>query len=132
MENKQRLLYEYAMVRYVPCIERGEFINIGLIMMCKRAKWIKAQFVINKERVLALCPDADLDTLNIQIEGIIKVADGDNSKKADSISSLTEVHERFRWLTAVKSASIQTSRPHVGLCGDLDDTFNRLFNTLIK
>ena len=122
-------LYEYAVVRFVPSIERGETVNIGLVMMCKRRRWVRARFVLNPTRILALFPDADIETLRRQIVGFERVVAGDTNDGGD-IAAL-EPHERFRWLTAVRSASIQTERPHAGLCRDLDDTFARLVETLI-
>ena len=129
MESKLQHLYEYAVVRFVPSIERGEFINIGLVMMCKRQKWIEARFEINVPRILAVSPDADIDTLKSQIMGFRNVVSG-NIEKGGVIAEL-ESHERFRWLTAVRSACLQTSRPHAGLTENLEQTFSVLFDTLV-
>ena len=118
----EKHLYEYAVIRYVPVIERGEQINVGLVMMCKRKKWLRARVCIEKERILALFPSADVDALSGQLDSFGKIAAGDPSP----IGSL-EAHERFRWLTAVRSACICTSRPHPGKCEDLEKTFDRLF-----
>lgn len=123
MQSKpQKHLYEYAVVRYVPRVERGEYVNIGLVMMCKRRRWLRVAFSVSRDKVLALCPDADLDLLGEQLDAFASVGKGD----ASAIGSL-EAHERFRWLTAVRSACISTSRPHPGLCSDLDTTFDELF-----
>lgn len=122
-------LYEYAIVQFMPDIERGEFVNIGLVMMCKRRRWIKACFHINAERILAFCPEAELDALKSQILGFERVANGDKTT-GGAIAEL-EPHERFRWLTAVRSACLQTSRPHAGLTPDLESTFAHLFRTLV-
>lgn len=116
-------LYEYAVIRVVPRVEREEFINIGLIMMCKRQKWLNSEIYINEKRILSLFPDAD-------IKRII------NQAKLFTLNSVPfpdiPVEESFRWLTAVKSAVIQTSPPHPGIAqGSLIDTFNTLFKELI-
>lgn len=121
-------LYEYAVVQYIPSIERGEVINIGLIMMCKRRRWVKVRFDINEPRIYALCATADTDALRTQLTGFERVADG--HPDGGTIAAL-EPHERFRWLTAVRSACLQTSRPHAGLTPDLDTTFNSLFSNLV-
>ena len=123
-------LYEYAVVRFVPSIERDEAINIGLVMMCKRLGWVNVRFLLNLERIRILSPDYDVETLENQIKGFERVARG-NSKEGGVIAGL-EAHERFRWITAVKSACLQTSRPHAGLTTDLDGTFDKLFSTLVE
>lgn len=125
----ERHLYEYAVVQYVPDIERGEFVNIGLVMMCKRRRWICSQFFLNRPRISALFPDTDFDLLSRQIAGFESVSAGDTSR-GNPIAAL-EPHERFRWLTAVRSACLQTSRPHAGLTGNLSKTFDTLFDTFI-
>ncbi|MCH5219444.1 MAG: DUF3037 domain-containing protein [Muribaculaceae bacterium] len=122
-------LYEYAVVRYIPSIERGERLNIGLIMMCKRLRWIRARFDINLERLSALYPSADIVPLNNQLTGFELVSNGD--VRNGGVIAQLEPHERFRWLTAVRSACIQTSRPHAGLTHDLDKTFDNLFASLV-
>ncbi|MDE6582904.1 MAG: DUF3037 domain-containing protein [Duncaniella sp.] len=128
MQSKpEKHLYEYAVVRYVPRVEREEFINVGLVMMCKRRRWIKVRVVTDLSRVKSFAPDTEDDILLHQLSSFTTVAAG----KGDAICSL-EAHERFRWLTAVRSASIQTSRPHPGKCENLDDTFDRLYRELIE
>lgn len=126
--TSERKLYEYAVIRYVPRVEREEFVNIGLLMMCKRRRWIRARVEIDDMRVLALFGEADLETLRRQVQSFVEIAKG---KSVSPISEL-ETHERFRWLTAVRSASIATSRPHPGLCTDLDREFDRLFSELVE
>lgn len=121
-----RHLYEYAIVRFIPSVERGEHINVGLVMMCKRSRWLKCRFNIDSNRIKALFPQADIDCLNDQLKAFADVADG----AASPIGSL-ETHERFRWLSAVRSASISTSRPHPGQADDLDATFESLFSQLV-
>lgn len=116
--------YEYAVVRYVPCIEREEFINVGLAMMCKRRRWIKVQIRLAEDKIKALSPDANLDTLANQLQSFVAIAEG--SRSAGPLATYP-VEERFRWISAVKSSVIQTSRPHPGLCEDLEKTFSRLF-----
>lgn len=121
-------IYEYAVIRYVPDIERDERINIGLIMMCKRRRWLRMAVNIDKNRILPIAPDSDLVSLKNQLSGFSGIASGDNAY--GPIAQL-EPEERFRWLTAVKSACINTSRPHPGLTDDLDTTFNKIFDRLV-
>lgn len=127
MQSKPEMhLYEYALVRYVPLVEREEFVNVGLIMMCKRRRWIRVELHIDGPRILALHPGADLDALGSQLESFRLISSG----KESPIGAL-DVHERFRWLTAVRSACLSTSRPHPGRTTDLDATFDRLFRELV-
>lgn len=122
-----RHLYEYAVIRYMPRVERGEFINVGLVMMCKRKRWVRAEYRVDPERLAALYGEVDQDALYRQLEAFSAIASG---KSLSPIASL-EAHERFRWLTAVRSACIQTSRPHPGHCSDLDATFGKLMDELV-
>ena len=122
-------LYEYTVVRYVPHIEREEFINVGLVMMCKRKKWLKIALEPNFDRIRAFGAAHTEDEINCQLNGLKKVADG--SPDGGQIAEF-DVPERFRWLSAVRSACIQTSRPHPGICDDLDVTFERLLNELVR
>lgn len=122
-------LYEYAVLRYVPRVERGEFINIGLVMMSKRAKWIKARVEINAQRYAGFDHAMPIESLKCQSDGFVRIAHGE--KGAGPIAELLP-EERFRWITAMKSSCLSTSRPHPGECADLDQTFDRLFEELVK
>lgn len=123
-------LYEYAVIRYVPDVEREEFFNIGLVMMCKRRRWIKAKININAEKLKAFGqPTEKTGGIDEQAALFEKICDG--ASTASPIASL-EAEERFRWLTAVKSCCLQTSRPHPGKTDDLDATFNKLYATLVE
>lgn len=125
--QSEKHLYEYAVIRYVPRVEREEFINVGLIMMCKRRRWLRVRLLCDEKRITALFPEADIELLTAQLNSFLLIAEGRGSC---SISAL-DAHERFRWLTAVRSASIATSRPHPGTTPDLDATFARLFAELV-
>ena len=120
--------YEYAVVRYVPRVEREEFINVGLAMMCKRRRWIKVAIAIPEGKLCAMCPDTDKEILSHQLQSFIDIAEG---KRGAGPVAQYPVEERFRWISAVKSSVIQTSRPHPGVCEDLDATFSRLFEELV-
>ncbi len=120
--------YEYAVVRYVPRVEREEFINVGLAMMCKRRRWIKVGICLPEGKLCAMCPDTDKEKLARQLQAFVEIAEG---KRGAGPVAQYPVEERFRWISAVKSSVIQTSRPHPGLCEDLDATFERLFEELV-
>ena len=120
--------YEYAVVRYVPRVEREEFINVGLAMMCKRRRWIKVCINLPFAKLTSMCPDVNAQLLNMQLQSFVDIAEGKSS--AGPIAQYP-VEERFRWISAVKSSVIQTSRPHPGICEDLEATFSRLFEELV-
>ena len=124
----EKHLYEYAVIRYVPRVEREEFVNIGLIMMCKRRRWIRVALNYDMNRIGALRPAHTLEQIQCQCAAFTALAEG--NPEAGHLAA-QPVEERFRWLTAVKSACIQTSRPHPGLTGDLDATFKRLLEELV-
>lgn len=121
-------LYEYAVIRVVPRVEREEFLNIGIILFCKRAKFIKVLYHINDAKIQALSSDFDVEQLHCNLTSLQKIAIG--AKDGGPIGQM-EIPERFRWLTAIRSSAIQTSRPHPGLCQDLDKTIQRLFEELV-
>ena len=121
-------LYEYAVVRVVPKVEREEFINVGLIMFCKRQRYIRMEFQINEAKFHLFDTEIELDDLHNYLESFQNTAKG--NKLGGRIGQL-ETPERFRWLTAVRSSVLQTSRPHAGLCEDLDGIFEKLFAELV-
>lgn len=123
----EKHLYEYAVIRFVPRVEREEFINVGLIMMCKRKRWIRVRIDDRLERMDCLASEIDRKTLLSQLQSFSKIAAGNTTP-----IGMLEAHERFRWLTAVRSASVQTSRPHPGKCMELDATFDRLYSELVE
>lgn len=121
-------LYEYAVIRLVPKIERQEFFNIGLVLFSKKSKYIKADFYICQEKFSLMNCNLDYEDVYTQMKNFKKIAEGDIT--AGPIAQL-DIPERFRWLTAVRSALVQTSRPHPGKTKDLDATFDRLFKELV-
>jgi hypothetical protein len=125
---QQKLLYEYAIVRVVPSVEREEFLNAGVILYCKSEKYIRMKYKLIEEKILALKPGADIAEIEKNLEGFRKIAAGD--KDGGPIACLDEA-ERFRWLTAVRSATIQTSRPHPGITENLETLLETLFSQLV-
>lgn len=125
---QEKHLYEYAVIRVVPRVEREEFLNVGIILFCKRQKFIRVLFKINEGRLLALYSGLDIEQLRINLESFEKIGLG--AKDGGPIARL-EIPERFRWLTAVRSSVIQTSRPHPGLCTNLDDRLQKLLENYV-
>lgn len=125
---QDRHLYEYAVIRVVPRVEREEFINVGIIVFCKRSRFVKVLYTVNKNKLYALCPDIDVQQLELNLASFERIARG--AKDGGPIA-LFEAPERFRWLTAIRSSVIQTSRPHPGFTDNLDDKIEWLFNELV-
>jgi hypothetical protein len=121
-------LYEYAVIRVIPRLEREEFVNVGVILFCKRKNFLQMRYLVVKEKIQAICKEFDIEQVAQNLESFQLIAEG--NKKAGPIAAL-EVSERFRWITAVKSSSIQTSRPHPGYTQDLETTFERLYRELV-
>lgn len=125
---QQKHLYEYAIVRVVPKVEREEFVNTGVIVFCKKQKFLRMLYLINERKIRTLMPGADLEEITKNIGAFYTIAAGDCN--GGPIACLDEA-ERFRWLTAVRSASIQTSRPHPGVCYDLEKALLTLFQDMV-
>ena len=128
---QEKHLYEYAVVRIVPRVEREEFINVGIILFSKYARYIKMKYQVNEEKLNYWFSDenkADFNLIYSGLEAFEKIASG--HKEGGRIAQL-DIPERFRWLTSVRSSMIQTSRPHPGFSSDLDQTMDCLFSELV-
>ncbi len=125
---QDRHLYEYSVIRVVPRVEREEFVNVGVIVFCKRRRFIKMLFTVNEAKLLMLSPELDVEQVRLNLESFAKIAHGD--KYGGPIAQF-ETAERFRWLTAIRSSVIQTSRPHPGLCDDPEQVVQKLFLDLV-
>lgn len=122
-------IYEYAVIRLVPKVEREEFFNIGLVMFSKKEKFIRVEFYLCPDKFKLMHSKLDYEDIIHNLESFQKIANGD---KDGGPIALLNIPERFRWLTAVRSAVVQTSRPHPGKSKDLDATFGKLFEELVK
>jgi len=117
-------LYEYAVLRVVPRVEREEFLNVGVILCDAKSGFLGVKIYLSREKILALDPDADIDMIQLNLNSFEKICNG----KSDGGQIATmDLASRFRWLTAVRSSIIQTSRPHPGLTKDLTKTLQKLF-----
>src|SRR5690554_5764963 len=121
-------LYEYAVIRVVPRVECEEFVNVGLLLFCKRQKYLRAMIKLNHTKLSLFNTELELEQLLINLKSFELISKGD--KNAGPIAQF-EVSERFRWLSAVRSSCIQTSRPHSGFADNLDNTFKKLFEELV-
>ena len=125
---QEKHLYEYAVIRVVPRVEREEFLNVGIIVFCKRAKFIKMLYTVEEQKLKLFSSELDIEQLQLNLESFQKIAHG--AKNGGPIAQF-ELSERFRWLTALRSSAIQTSRPHSGFSTDLKQTAQRLFEEMV-
>jgi hypothetical protein len=121
-------LYEYAVVRVVPRVEREEFINVGVVLCANKSDFIDCKIRLDEARLLALDPETDIELIRANLQSFEKVCCG--QKDGGNIATF-DIASRFRWLTAVRSSVIQTSRPHPGITDDLDATLQRLFEEYV-
>jgi len=121
--------FDYAVVRLVPSVERGEFINAGIILFCRDHRFLKAQIELATPRLLALAPDLDLPLVQVHLALIPLICAG--GKAAGYIGQLSQ-NERFHWLVAPSSTIIQVSPAHSGLCADPTHTLEHLMNKLVR
>lgn len=121
-------LYEYAVVRVVPRVEREEFINVGVVLCANKSDFIDCKIRLDETRLLALDPETDIELIRANLQSFEKVCCG--QKDGGNIATF-DIASRFRWLTAVRSSVIQTSRPHPGITDDLKATLHRLFEEYV-
>lgn len=122
-------LYEYAIIRIVPRVEREEFINVGIVLCCKRENYLKSKVVVDEQKIFALDPSADMLLFKEYLDSFSKICEGENG---GSPISKQDVASRFRWLTAVRSSMLQTSRPHIGFTEDLEKALDKLFEEYVS
>lgn len=125
---QQTHLFEYAVVRVVPKVEREEFLNVGVIVYCRDLNFLQTIFSLNEERLKIFCTEIDKQELLQNLQAFERIAAGD--KEAGPIGNLDNA-ARFRWLTATRSTIIQTSKVHPGFCIDPAETLNRLYTQLV-
>ena len=121
--------YDYAVIRVVPRVEREEFINVGVILSCEASRYLEARVELEESRVLALAPDLDVESLRRHLQTIPAICRG--GAEAGPIGLLPQ-RARFHWLTAKRSSIIQTSPVHMGKCGDMPATMERLLQRMVR
>lgn len=120
--------YDYALVRLVPHVERGECINSGVILFCRTRQFLGALTHLDSARALALAPHLDLDVVRQHLDRIPLICAG--GEQAGSIGLLSQP-ERFHWLVSPRSTIIQTSPVHSGLCDDPQKELEELFQEMV-
>lgn len=121
-------VFEYAVVRLVPRVEREEFINVGIILFCAKLKYLGVLFWIDEHRITAFAPSLDLAEINANLNAFERICLAESN--SGPIGKL-DTASRFRWLTATRSTVVQSSKVHPGLCTDAAATLTKLYQQLI-
>jgi hypothetical protein len=125
----EKHLFEYAVLRVVPRVEREEFLNVGVILYCASRGFLQVRFEVPEARLQAFA-GAELDMMELRerLRSFERICGG--RKEGGPIGQLA-VASRFRWLTATRSTIVQTSPVHPGLCEDPTETLDRLYAQLV-
>ena len=126
---RKRYPFDYAIVRVVPRVDRGEFLNAGVILFSSTAAFLEARIGCDRNRLKALAPDIDVALVDSYLDAIPKVCAGGGD--AGSIGALPQ-RARFHWLVAPRSTIIQTSPVHSGVSHDLQTALESLFEKLVR
>lgn len=121
--------FDYAIVRVMPRVERGELVNAGVMLFCLERDFLQARIEVNEPRLLALWPQIDLELVRQHLEAIPKICAG--SPDAGPIARLS-LRERFHWLVAPRSTMIQVSPVHAGLCDSPERVLDELFSQMVR
>lgn len=127
----ERLAFEYAVIRIVPRVERAEFLNAGVVLICRSKRFLGARVALDRVRLAAFAPGLDakqIDALEQQLTLIPRIAAGETD--AGPIA-LLDFRQRFHWLTAPSSTMVQASPAHTGLCTDPMLQLDKLFEELV-
>jgi hypothetical protein len=120
--------FQYALLRAVPSLPRGEALNVGVVVYSPRHRFLEVRTTLDPERLRLLDPDLDLDAVRAHLELIEQVAAGEPT--AGPIARLDR-SERFGWITSPSSTAIQPSPVHTGVCDDPDAMLDHLFGSLV-
>lgn len=126
---QEKYLFEYAVIRVVPRVEREEFLNVGVIVYCPAQRFLQTMFELNEKRLRAFSDKLDLKELQERLRTFERICAG--RSEGGVIGQLT-IAERFRWLTSTRSTIVQTSPVHPGLCADAVETLARLHAQLVQ
>jgi hypothetical protein len=121
--------YDYAIVRVVPHVERGEFVNAGIVLFARTARFLQVRIELDEDRLRAIAPGVDFDEVRSHLAAFDAVAAG--APDGGPIAELSQ-SERFHWLTSPRSTVIQTSAVHVGRCDDPSRALEDLMATLVR
>jgi Protein of unknown function (DUF3037) len=122
-------MYDYAIIRVVPKVEREEFVNVGVIVSCATKKFLEARVELDEQRLLAIDSTLDMDLIRDHLGAIPIICAG--GVQSGPIGQLSQ-RERFDWLVAPRSTMIQTSRVHTGFCQQLAAVLDHLLDTMVR
>ncbi|MCZ4223054.1 DUF3037 domain-containing protein [Pedobacter rhodius] len=125
---QEKYLFEYAVIRVMPRVEREEFINVGVVLYCAPQKFLRSIFVLNENRITAFAPDLDLEEIKENLLAFDRISMG--AKGSGSIGQY-DMASRFRWLTATRSTVVQCSKVHPGFCVDAEEMLLKLHEQLV-
>jgi len=120
--------FDYAIVRVMPRVERGELVNAGVILFCLERDFLQARIEVNEPRLRALWPGTDLELVRQHLEAIPRICAG--SPDGGPIARLS-LRERFHWLVSPRSTMIQVSPVHAGLCEQPERELDELFRQMV-
>ena len=120
--------FSYAILRLVPSVERGERLNVGVVLFCRQLGFLGARVALDQARLRALAPQAPVRELEEHLQSLVRVAEG--APEGGPIAALPQ-SERFGWLAAPSSTIVQASEVHTGLCEDPAATLDALFARLV-
>lgn len=123
-----RMAFEYAVLRAVPRVDRGECVNVGVVLYCQAADYLRLLLHVDDARLLALDPRVDLEAVRAALAGIQAVCAGDAAAGPAAAGSR---RERFGWLTAPRSTVVQAGPVHSGVTLDPDAHLHRLLERLV-
>lgn len=126
MQDKH--LFEYAVIRVVPLVEREEFINVGVILYSKKAHFLQCKHHLDKDRLSGFSSAIDLEEVEEHLGAFERICNG--SANSGPIGKL-DLASRFRWLTATRSTIVQTSKVHSGFCDDLEKSLEKIHTQLV-
>ncbi|MDO7853540.1 DUF3037 domain-containing protein [Hymenobacter convexus] len=121
-------LFEYAVLRVVPRVEREEFLNVGVILYCKDQRYLEVRCELPEARLRTFAPDLDLEEVAARLHAFERICQG--RATGGTIGQLP-IAERFRWLTATRSTVVQCSPVHPGRCTEAAETLERLVEQLV-
>ena len=119
--------FDYAIVRVVPCVEREEFINVGVILFCRQKRFLGAQLHLDRPRLAVLAPQLNIEQIEVYLNLIPRLCADEVTGPLGELSQA----ERFHWLVNPRSTTIQVSPVHTGLCTDPAAMLEHLLQTMV-
>ncbi len=125
---QDKFIYDYAVIRLVPKVDREEFINVGIIILCEEKKYLESKIHLDEKRLKVLAPEFDIQTAKAHLALIPRICEGDPD--AGEMAKLSQ-RKRFNWLTSPRSTIIQTSPVHSGCCKNPEHAIDQLMNRMV-